>query len=91
MIRKFGQRAAVATVAVALATTGSALFAGTALAEGNNDFNNIGGAGGAGGEASANCLIPIGATIGIVGSGGDVAQCNAVGGAGGTGGTGANY
>ena len=47
--------------------------------------------GGNGGDANANCAVPIAVSIGLVGQGGDVSQCNATGGAGGNGGTGANY
>jgi len=39
----------------------------------------------------ANCAVPIAVSIGLVGQGSDVSQCNATGGAGGNGGTGANY
>jgi hypothetical protein len=47
-----------------------------------------GGNGGSGGGANANCLVPIGASAGVVGQGGPVSQCNAGGGAGGAGGAG---
>lgn len=45
-------------------------------------FESTGGAGGAGGaaddaDAEANCLIPIGISLGLLGQGGDVNQCNA--------------
>jgi hypothetical protein len=76
---------------VAFAAAGAMAFGGTALADGNNDRNHVGGPGGPGGEANANCLIPIGLSIGLLGQGGDVAQCNAAGGQGGAGGTGADY
>jgi hypothetical protein len=79
----FGRKAAVA--AVAFAAVGSTLFGGAALADDGDEYNT-GGAGGAGGEASAECLIPIGLSVGLLGSGGDVNQCNAAGGAGGEGG-----
>ena len=91
MTRKFGQRAAVAIAATALAAGASAIFGGVAFANGHGKHDNVGGAGGAGGDAEAACLIPIGVSAGVVGKGGDVAQCNAAGGAGGAGGTGANY
>jgi hypothetical protein len=48
----------------------------------------VGGSGGTGGGSNANCGVPIGVSAGVVGQGGDVAQCNAVGGAGGAGGAG---
>jgi hypothetical protein len=35
--------------------------------------------------------VPIGASAGVIGQGGDTSQCNATGGAGGDGGTGVNY
>jgi hypothetical protein len=57
---------------------------------GHDDY--VGGNGGAGGDASSQCLIPIGVSLGaLVGNGGDVSQCNAAGGAGGAGGAGASY
>ncbi len=82
---------------VAFATAASALLGGSALASaphgkahGNNDVTNVGGAGGDGGNASTDCwsLIPIGASVGLLGQGGDAVgqQCNATGGAGGAGG-----
>jgi hypothetical protein len=84
-MRKYGQRAAVAAVAVALSTVG---FAGTALAFGNHEVNGAGGNGGSGGKSNANCVIPIGVTAGVIGQGGDLAQCNSAGGAGGNAGDG---
>ena len=60
------------------------LFTGTALAGGT------GGGGGNGGGANANCLIPVGVTAGVIGQGGNVAQCDATGGSGGGGGDGVN-
>ena len=76
---------------VAFAATGAMAFGGTALADGNNDRNNVGGAGGPGGAAETNCWLPIGLSVGILGQGGPVSQCNATGGDGGNGGTGADY
>jgi hypothetical protein len=75
------------------ATVGSTLFGGAAFAGGNGcgDTENVGGPGGSGGDANANCLISIGISLGLLGQGGDVSQCNASGGAGGAGGTGADY
>ncbi|MHA6621334.1 hypothetical protein [Pseudonocardia sp. DLS-67] len=82
----------VVSAAAAFALTGMALFGGAAMAGGHGHFDNTGGAGGAGGDASSQCLIPVGVSLGaLVGSGGDVSQCNAGGGAGGAGGTGADY
>ena len=56
----------------------------------DNDRNNVGGDGGDGGHAKTECwsLIPIGASVGLLGKGGDAVgqQCNATGGAGGAGG-----
>jgi hypothetical protein len=92
----------VVSTAAAFALTGAMLFGGAAMASGGHghhgtmgapsETENTGGAGGAGGNATAQCLIPIGVSLGaLVGSGGDVSQCNAGGGAGGAGGTGADY
>jgi hypothetical protein len=50
--------------------------------------HNKGGNGGKGGSASANCAVPVGVSAGVIGQGGNVSQCNAVGGAGGAGGNG---
>ncbi|WP_143517385.1 hypothetical protein [Pseudonocardia sp. MH-G8] len=87
-----GARKAAIAVA-AFATVGSTLFGGAALAGGHGygDTENVGGPGGSGGDANANCLIPIGISLGLLGQGGDVSQCNATGGVGGAGGTGADY
>jgi len=53
---------------------------------------NTGGAGGCWRRGQLkNCLIPIGASAGVLGQGGPVSQCQAGGGAGGAGGDGANY
>jgi hypothetical protein len=80
------RKTSVAAAVIAFATAGSALFGGAALAD---EFTNTGGAGGAGGQSQAQCLIPIGASVGaIIGAGGPVSQCNSVGGAGGAGGAG---
>lgn len=86
-----GRKAAV--VVAAFATVGSTLFGGAALAGGYGYGNeeNMGGPGGSGGAANSQCLIPIGISLGILGQGGDVSQCNANGGPGGAGGTGADY
>lgn len=82
-----------ATAVLAFAIIGSPLFGGAALAGdyGNGHPENTGGAGGPGGAANSQCLIPIGISLGILGQGGDVSQCNATGGTGGTGGAGADY
>jgi len=58
-MRKFGQRTVLGAAAVALTAMA---FTGTALAGGHV----AGGAGGAGGGANSNCLIPIGASIGVL-------------------------
>jgi hypothetical protein len=84
-MRKYGQRAAVAAVAVALSTVG---FAGTAFAWGHNDVDGVGGNGGSGGPSNANCGVPVAITAGVIGQGGDVAQCNSAGGNGGNAGDG---
>jgi hypothetical protein len=82
-----------AVVVAAFATVGSTLFGGAALAGGYGygGQENTGGPGGSGGAANSQCLIPIGISLGILGQGGDVSQCNAGGGTGGAGGTGADY
>ena len=84
MIRK------TATALVAFAAAGSVLLGGTALAGKDNDRNNFAGDGGDGGHAKTECwsLIPVGASVGLLGKGGDAVgqQCNATGGAGGAGG-----
>ncbi|HZZ51490.1 MAG TPA: hypothetical protein VFE65_31750 [Pseudonocardia sp.] len=89
MIRKMGRKTAVATAMLALGSAGSALLAGTALATPQTvgDAGN----GGSGGKANANCGVPVGLSLGVIGQGGDVSQCNATGGAGGGGGTGVSY
>jgi hypothetical protein len=78
---------------VAFAMVGSTLFGGAALAGGygHDSTEYTGGPGGPGGAANSQCLIPIGISLGILGEGGDVSQCNANGGVGGTGGPGAEY
>lgn len=92
MKHKLAQRTAVTIAAGALAVGASALFGGTAFAgNGSGQHNDVGGPGGSGGAANSNCLVPIGASAGVVGQGGPVSQCNATGGAAGAGGTGANY
>jgi hypothetical protein len=88
----FGRKVAIA--AVAFATVGSTLFGGAALAGGHGGYNgyddagNTGGPGGGGGDATATCFLPIGISLGLLGQGGDVSQCNATGGEGGVGGPG---
>jgi hypothetical protein len=57
----------------------------------DGQHDNRGGSGGNGGDANVNCVAPVGVSLGLVGQGGDVSQCNAVGGDGSDGGTGANY
>ena len=84
-----GRKAAVA--AVAFATVGATLFGGAALAGGHghngyDDASNTGGPGGGGGDAATKCFLPIGISLGLLGEGGDVSQCNATGGEGGAGG-----
>lgn len=89
MIRKFGRKATVASAVLTLGTLGSALFAGNAMATGHSgDVNGDGGSGGNGGKTNVNCVLPIGATLGLVGQGGDNSMCNATGGGGGVGGDG---
>jgi hypothetical protein len=89
------RKSAIALAAFAM--VGSTLFGGAALAGDNNghghdkgqdNTEHTGGPGGSGGEANAQCLIPIGISLGIFGEGGDISQCDATGGAGGTGGAG---
>jgi hypothetical protein len=88
----FGRKTAIA--AVAFATVGSTLFGGAALAGGHGGYNgyddasNAGGPGGGGGDATTSCFLPIGISLGVLGQGGDVSQCNAAGGEGGVGGPG---
>lgn len=85
---------------LALSAT-SALFHGMAFADDeydNNDIHRIskdhertheGGEGGKGGRNKAECLVPLGLSLGAVAStGGNVDQCNARGGDGGNGGAG---
>ncbi|GAA5153683.1 hypothetical protein GCM10023321_24330 [Pseudonocardia eucalypti] len=89
MVHRFGKRAAVAFITGALAVGMAALFSGTALAGGHHGYHdNDGGNGGGGGDANANCVLPIGVALGVIGQGGGNAQCNAVGGGGGEGGDG---
>ena len=93
MIRKFGQRAAVAVAATALAASGAALFGGTALAGVQNGSNHFaGGSGGKGGTGQGWCLIPIAAGLGVLGNGSadGNAQCNGSA-AGGSGAPGVGY
>jgi hypothetical protein len=89
VIRKMGRKTAVATAVLALGSAGSALIAGTALA--TDSTVGDGGDGGGGGKANANCAVPVGLSLGVIGQGGDVSQCNATGGAGGGGGNGVSY
>lgn len=103
MIRKLGRGVAVAITALALATGGSAAFAGTAFASDNccnhhghrgidgdhNDYyRENGGDGGKGGNANANCVVPLGVSAGVMGQGGNNSQCNSSAGNGGHGGDG---
>jgi hypothetical protein len=81
-------KTAVASAVLALGTIGSAVFAGTAMAGG---VHGTGGNAGNGGGAKSNCAVPIGVSLGVVGQGGPISQCNATGGAGGTGGGGVSY
>jgi hypothetical protein len=75
----------------AFAMIGPALYGGAALAAGPGGTDYRGGPGGAGGPANSQCLLPIAISLGILGGGGDVSQCNATGGPGGPGGAGADY
>src|SRR5690606_26199035 len=90
---KLLRKTRVAAAAAAFALAGTLLFGGAAMAGGHGGHDDyVGGAGAAGGDASSQCLIPIGVSLGaLVGNGGDVSQCNAAGGAGGAGGAGADY
>lgn len=88
MMHNIRRRAALTIATGALAVGMSALFSGTALAWGHGFHDNDGGNGGGGGNANANCVLPIGASLGVIGQGGGVGQCNAVGGSGGEGGDG---
>jgi len=81
-------KTAVASAVLALGTIGSAVFAGTALAGG---VHGTGGNAGNGGAAKSNCAVPIGVSLGVIGQGGPISQCNATGGEGGTGGGGVSY
>jgi hypothetical protein len=90
MISKFGRKTVVASAVVALGTVGSAALAGTALA-GGGGVEGTGGNAGNGGKANANCAVPIGLSLGVLGQGGPIKQCNATAGAGGTGGGGVTY
>ena len=68
------RRVTTAAAVLAISTGSAALYAGSALADG------VDGSPGSGGHANANCILPVGVTAGVVGQGGDLAQCNAVGG-----------
>jgi len=92
----------LATAVVTVGTGASALLGGVAFAcddgchsgghqKHYSHTDATGGKGGKGGAANANCAVPIGASIGLLGQGGDVSQCNATGGAAGNGGTGVEY
>src|SRR5262245_59638096 len=65
MIRKFGQRTAVAVAVAVVAASGSVLFGATALADGHGSNHFSGGSGGKGGTAQSWCLIPIAAGLGV--------------------------
>ena len=96
------RRAAVTIAAAALSVAASPLFAGVALASGHNhhrndhngptydagENNDAGGRGGTGGQGRANCAVPLGLSVGIIGQGGNDSQCNSQGGNGGSGGDG---
>jgi hypothetical protein len=71
---KFARRVTTAAAVLAISTGSAASFAGSALADG------VDGSHGGGGHSNANCVLPIGVSLGLVGQGGDVAQCNSVGG-----------
>lgn len=58
--------------AVTAVTVGTVGFTGTAFA--HDHYYD-----GDDGDANSNCVLPIGASVGIVGQGGDNVQCNAVG------------
>jgi hypothetical protein len=82
MIRKYGQRAAVALAATALAASGTVLFGAVALAHGGGQHGSnhfTGGSGGKGGTSQSFCAIPIAAGLGILGNGSadGNSQCNA--------------
>jgi hypothetical protein len=101
MNRNWGRKAGFATKVVVAGAAASALLGGVAMATcdehgdgGHGDhgsYSASGGNGGNGGNANANCAVPVGVSVGLVGQGGDNSQCNATGGGGGDGGTGANY
>ncbi|HEX4247758.1 MAG TPA: hypothetical protein VH008_07810 [Pseudonocardia sp.] len=100
MNRNWGRKAGFVTTVVAVGTAVSALLGGVAMAacddhgDGGHEhgsYSASGGNGGNGADANANCAVPIGASVGLLGQGGDNSQCNATGGGGGDGGTGANY
>jgi hypothetical protein len=59
--------------AVTAVTAGAAGFTGTAFAHDHYYDGNDG-------DSNANCVLPIGASVGIIGQGGDNTQCNAAGG-----------
>jgi len=86
---KFAQRAIVAIAAATLAAGGSLMLGGTAFATG--ETNNHGGAGGSGGSGTAKCGVPVAVSLGVIGEGGDVSQCNGSGGNGGGGGNATDY
>ncbi|HEY4008132.1 MAG TPA: hypothetical protein VGM60_23535 [Pseudonocardia sp.] len=85
---KLGQRAVIATAAVAFSTMA---FSGTAFANGHHKIDGDGGNGGNGGNTNANCLVPIGASAGVLGQGAPVGQCNAKSGKGGDAGDGVHH
>jgi hypothetical protein len=87
-MRNLKKRAAMGAAAVAL---GTVAFTGSALAHGHHGVDGDGGNGGNGGKANANCGVPVGVSLGLLGQGGDTKQCNAVGGSGGDGGDGVDY
>jgi hypothetical protein len=99
MNRNWGRKAGFATKVVVAGAAASALLGGVAMAtcDDHGDggehghYSASGGNGGNGGDANANCAVPVGVSVGLVGQGGDNSQCNATGGGGGDGGTGANY
>jgi hypothetical protein len=79
------RKTSVLSAVAAFALAGTTLFGGAALA-GDKDDLNLGGKGGDSGGPKASCLIPIGVSAGLlIGKGGNVYQCNAVGGDGGAG------
>lgn len=99
MNRNWARKTNSATAVVAVGAAVFAVLGGVAMACDEHDhgghehgsYSAAGGNGGNGGDANANCAVPIAVSIGLIGQGGDVSQCNATGGAGGNGGTGANY